>query len=178
MAEVSTILVRHEPGENAASIAARLIAEATNGGQGCVRLAALLEESASTKKRNVELHTGSLTVPITVSDGDTTAGDELLVGAATLEAVASSPGTDEYEITGTDAGTAASLAAALNAQALVKQVAVASAAGAIVSLTFFPGVLGDLVQVDKNVTTPAALTIGTVTGTTTRTVYTLRGPAR
>lgn len=178
MAEVSTILVRHLASENAATIAQRYALPATKPGEAAVGLAALLEDCASVTKRNVELHTGSKTVAVTVSDADSTAGDELLIGAIALTATAGAPGTDEYQIGTSDAATAISLAAAINAQANVKQIAVATAAGAVVTIAFGPGVLADIIAVTKNVTTPAALTIGAVTGTSARTVYALAEAAR
>lgn len=178
MAEVTTILVRHESGENAVSIAERLVLASDKGGIACAKLAALLQESASTTKRNVELHTGGTAIPITVDDSAITADDVVSIGEIDLTAVASSPSTDEFLFGTSDADTAANLAAAINAQATLKQVVVATASAAVVTVAFTPGVLASVVPIAFTVDSGTPFTAGSATGTSTRTVYPLRREAR
>lgn len=178
MAEVTTIMVRHESGENAVSIAERLVLASDKGGIACAKLAALLEESASTTKRNVELHTGGTSVAITVDDSAITVNDVVSIGEIDLTAVASNPSTDEFVFGSSDAATASNLAAAINAQATLKQVAVATASGAVVSVAFTPGVLASVVPITFTVDSGTPFTAGSPTGTSTRTVYPLRRAAR
>jgi hypothetical protein len=98
---------------------------------------------------------------ITCDQSEGTVGDTLTIGGQTLTVVAAAPteGT-EFLLGASDAENATNLAACINANAALKGIVVASAAAAVVTLTFgVAGRLGNLITLAKNVTNAGAYTL-------------------
>lgn len=127
------------------------------------RLASFLKRLAgghSLPATTVTVRNSGVKASATVTCASVQAADEVVVGGVTFTAVNdATPGTDEFDMSGTNSACATSLAAAINANTTLDGAVTASAANAVVTITAdVPGVIGNAVTLTTSNGTRLAAT--------------------
>lgn len=104
---------------------------------------------------------------VTCDQASVSAPDTITIGDTVLTLVASSPGTDEFLAGASDTEMATNLAAAINAQASLRQVLAATSAAGVVTITASePGVFGNLIKLETDNASAFTLSATSLSGGT------------